>query len=134
MFRQYTMMMSFVSYKKNRRNNIKDQLGIYLDSENILRCHGRLENADLTQGARLPMLLPKAAKYTQLIVDRAHRKSLHVGVSQTLSLIRQKYWIPGGRSAVKTVLLKCSVCRHYEGGPYKMPSMPPLPTKRVFGN
>ena len=117
--------------QENKRNNIKDQLGIYLDSENLLRCRGRLENADLTQGARLPMLLPKAAKYTQLIVDRAHRKSLHVGVSQTLSLIRQKYWIPGGRSAVKTVLLKCSVCRHYEGGPYKMPSMPPLPTKRV---
>ena len=102
---------------ENKRNNIKEQRGVYLDSEDIMRCRGRLENADLTQRARLPVLLPKTANYTTLVIDRAHRNSLHAGVSQTLSLIRQRYWIPGGRSAVKSVLLKCSVCRHYEGGP-----------------
>ena len=117
--------------QKNKCNNLKQQLGIYLDRKNILRCRGRLENAELTEGARLPVLLPKGDKCTQLLIDRIHRNSLHVGASQTLSLIRQKYWIPQGRSAVRAALLKCSVCRHYEGGPYKMPSMPPLPTKRV---
>ena len=114
-----------------RKCNIIKQLGIYKDSKSILRCRGRLENADLTEGARLPVLLPKHDIYTSLLIEEVHKNSLHVGVSQKLSLIRQKYWIPQGRSAVKPLLLKCSVCRHNEGGPYKMPSMLPLPAQRV---
>ena len=117
--------------QNNRKCNIIQQVGIYKDSKNILRCRGRLENADLTEGARLPVLLPKHDKYTSLLIEKVHKNSLYVGVSQTLSLVRQKYWITQGRSAVKAVLQKCSICRHYEGGPYKMPPMPPLPTKRV---
>ena len=119
------------SIHNSKHNNMKSQLGIYLDHENILRCRGRLENAELSEGARLPMLLPKGDRYTNLLINRTHRKSFHAGVSQTLALVRQKYWIPQGRSAVRAVILGCSVCRHHEGGPYKMPNMPPLPAKRV---
>ena len=70
---------------------MKQQLAIYLDSENILRCHGRLTHAELAEGARLPVLLPKLDKYTSLLIEKIHRNSLHVGVSQTLSLARQNY-------------------------------------------
>ena len=56
---------------------------------------------------------------------------LHTGVSQTLSLMRQKYWITQGRSAVRKVLLSCTTCRRHEGGPYRMPLMPPLPAERL---
>nr|XP_022295086.1 uncharacterized protein LOC111105209 [Crassostrea virginica] len=79
----------------------------------------------MTEGARQPIHV------TDLLIESLHRKSFHVGVSQTLSLIRQKYWIPQGRSEVKRILRKCIVCKKYEGGPYKMPLMPPLPKKRV---
>ena len=106
------------------------QLGIYVDRKHILRCRGRLENAELTD-VKTVSIASKGRQVYTLLIDRIHRNSLHVGASQTLSLIRQKYWILQGRSAVRAALLKCSVCRHYEGGPYKMPSMPPLPTKRV---
>ena len=92
---------------------------------------GGLKNAEMSEWTRLPMLLPKADRYTHLLIDRLHRESFHAGVSQTLALIRQRYWIPQGLSAVKSVLQRCSVCRHYEGGSYKMPNMPPLPAKRV---
>ena len=100
-------------------------------SEHILRCHGRLNHAELAEGARLPILLPKLDRYTSLLIEKIHRNSLHVGVSQTLSFVRQNYWIPQGRSVVKGVMQKCSICRRHEGGPYSMPSMPPLPTHRV---
>ena len=82
-------------------------------------------------GSRLPMLLPKAKRNTHLLIDRLHRESFNVGVSQTLALIRQRYWIPQGRSAVKSVLQRCPVCIHYERGAYKMPNMSLLPAKRV---
>ena len=104
------------SIQNHKRNNMKVQLGIYLDSENILRYRWRLENNEITEGARLPILLPKANRYTHLLIDRLHRESFHAGVSQTLTLIRQRYWIQQGLSAVKSVLQRCPVCRHYEGG------------------
>ena len=56
---------------------------------------------------------------------------MHSGVSQTLAGVRLKYWIPQGRSLVKTVLKKCSVCHRSKGGPYRMPVMAPLPASRV---
>ena len=46
-------------------------------------------------------------------------------------MIRQNYWIPHGRTEVRKVLQNCITCRRIEGGPYKMPVMPPLPKERV---
>lgn len=119
------------SINKSKRNNLQHQLGIYIDQCGLLRCRGRLDNAELCENTKHPILLPKGHKYTDLIVERYHKSSLHTGVSQTLSLIRHRFWIPQGRSAVKRVLRSCIVCRRHEGGPYKMPLMPPLPTERV---
>lgn len=119
------------SIYKSKSNNLKGQLGIYIDSHGLLRCRGRLENAGLCENTRHPILLPKNHRYTDLIIERYHKTALHTGVSQTLSLIRQNYWIPQGRSAVRKVLRSCTVCRRHEGGSYKMPLMPPLPAERV---
>lgn len=120
-----------ISIKKNKANNYKDQLGLYLDGHGLLRCGGRLGNADICEGARHPWLLPKNSKLTDLIIEKYHKNALHIGVAQTLGLVRHRYWIPHGRSVVKRVLRHCAICRRHEGGPYKMPLMPPLPNKRV---
>ena len=97
----------------------------------MIRCKGRLDNSTLEEGARRPILLPKRERFTHLLIEKVHKELLHSGVSQTLAGVRYKYWIPHGRSIVKTVLQQCSVCRRHEGGPYKMPPMAPLPTSRV---
>ena len=57
---------------------------------------------------------------------------LHAGVSQTLAEIIQNYWIPKGKSEVRRVLKNCKVCQQTEGGPFKMPKMPPWPKERVM--
>ena len=119
------------SINKSKRNNLQYQLGIYVDQHGLIRCGGRLDNAELCESAKHPILLPKGHTYTDLIVERFHKSSMHTGVSQTLNLIRHRYWIPQGRSTVKRVLRACTVCRRHEGGPYKMPLMPPLPAERV---
>ena len=102
-----------------------------MDNSGLIRCQGRLENAELCEGARHPLLLPKSHRYTDLIIQCYHERAFHTGCAQTLSSIRQKYWIPQGRATVNRVLRKCSICRRHEGGPYKMPLMPPIPTERV---
>ncbi|XP_045201835.2 uncharacterized protein LOC123555228 [Mercenaria mercenaria] len=114
-----------------KRNNLQVQLGLYIDENGLLRCQGRLENAGLCENARHPILLHKKDTFTHLVIEKMHKEILHSGVSQTLAGVRQRFWIPHGRAAVKYVINKCTICRRFEGAPYEMPPMPPLPKSRV---
>jgi hypothetical protein len=116
---------------KNTTNLLKDQLSLYLDENGIMRCRGRLINAQISYDAKFPKLLPKESYFTTLIILHYHRKFFHVGVSHTLSQLRQEYWIPKGRAAVYQVIRKCKDCLRFNGGPYKMPNMPAYPKMRV---
>ncbi|XP_078334132.1 uncharacterized protein LOC144625796 [Crassostrea virginica] len=120
----------YIALTEKKKHNLVNQLGLTLDEDRIIRCVSRLGAAQLTEGARAPILLPKKNHVTDLLIDSCHRKSLHFGVSQTLSMVRQTYWIPQGRAEVRRVLRKCIICKRHEGGPYRMPLMPPLPRKR----
>ena len=115
----------------NKKSNLQRQLNLYVDQFGLLRCKGRLENACLTENARCPILLPKMDWYTKLVIEKTHKEILHSGVSQTLSRIRLRFWIPHGRAVVKTVLKSCTVCRRFEGGSYKTPPLCSYPKARV---
>ena len=127
--KHYSDVISAISSRK--LNNLQRQLGIFIGDDGILRCKGRLENTDLSEGAKFPILLPRGERFTDLLIQHIHCKQLHCGVSQTLSEIRYNYWIPQGRAAVRQVIRNCSVCSRHEGGPYKMPVMAPFPKSRV---
>ena len=114
-----------------KAHNLQKQLGLYIDNEGLLRCKGRIEHANVSESARRPLLLLKNDRFTHLLIEKIHKETLHSGVSQTLSYVRHKYWIPHGRAVVRSVLRNCLLCRRLEGGPYKMPVMPPLPKTRV---
>ena len=119
------------SILSKRPNNLAKQLDVYVDESGLLRCKGRLENADLSEATKHPVLLPQKDRFTHLLIDRSHIRILHTGISQTLNEIRLKYWIPHGRATVRSRLKRCNVCRKVEGGPYKLPNMAPLPQSRV---
>ena len=93
--------------------------------------HWQIAECELCENTRHPILPPKMHRYTDLIIEKFHKTALHTGVSQTLGLMRQKYWIPQGRFAVRKVLLSCTTCQQHKGGPYIMPLMPPLPAERL---
>ena len=128
-YKHYSDIIDKVKQKKG--SNVKDQLNLQPDENGVLRCHGRFMNAELTQGAKYPKLLPKDDYYTRLVIEDHHRRVLHSGVAQTLAQVRHEYWIPCGRTIITKVLKKCRICRQVEGKPFLMPKMPPLPTKRV---
>ncbi|XP_052764084.1 uncharacterized protein LOC128206005 [Mya arenaria] len=121
----------YLAISSKKPNNLQRQLNLTLDDRGSLRCRGRLQYAELTEGSRNPILLPRNDRFTQLLIEQHHKQIMHCGVSQTLSCVRYKYWIPQGRAVVKSVLRQCNVCRRSEGGPYKVPEMPPLPKSRV---
>ncbi|XP_053380765.1 uncharacterized protein LOC128548967 [Mercenaria mercenaria] len=84
-----------------KRNNLQVQLGIYIDENGLLRCQGRLENAGLCENVRHPILLQERDTFTHLVIEKMRKEILHSGVSQTLARVRQRFWIPHGRAAVK---------------------------------
>ncbi|UYV64450.1 hypothetical protein LAZ67_3000767, partial [Cordylochernes scorpioides] len=81
-----------------------------MDSQGILRVGGRLRHSDLDMDQKHPMLIPKDHFVTKLIVMHYHVNNLHSGTQLTLSLIRNKFWIPSGRNLIKRVLNQCLVC------------------------
>lgn len=96
--------------KREQRCNLKEQLNLIIDDQGVLRCQGRYQNVELTQGTRYPKLLPAKVYYTHLVIEDCHCRTMHSGVSQTLAETRKGYWIPQGRSQVKKVLNNCKVC------------------------
>jgi len=112
-------------------HNLVKQLGIFVDNEGLLRCHGRLEHSEMSEAARKPILMPNNARYVHLLIESQHKRLMHSGVSQTLSAVRQKFWIIRGRATVRKVLKECLTCRRVEGPPFATPPMAPLPPTRT---
>jgi hypothetical protein len=121
----------YIAILAKKSTQLQKQLGLYIDDNGMIRCRGRLDNSCMVEGARRPMILPHSERFTKLVIEQNHKECLHSGVSQTLAKTRQKFWITHGRSAVKTTLRSCKVCTRFEGGPYRMPPMPDLPSTRV---
>ena len=69
---------------------------------------GRIDQASISESAR--RLLPKNERYTKLLIEKIHKESLHSGVPQCLSQMRNRYWIPQGRATVRSVLRSCTIC------------------------
>lgn len=116
--------------EKGERGKIGN-LFLLTDEHGILRCQGRLDNADLTHDQRNPILLPKRDRLTEMVIDKAHSQCFHAGTSQTLATTRDRYWIIKGRQVVYHRLKKCPTCAKHHGGPFRMPGMPSLPVERV---
>ena len=108
-----------------------NQLGLFLDSNGLIRSKGRVGNSELEESACHPLLLSPKEYLTRLIVLKCHVDCMHGGVNQTLNQVRQEFWIPKGRQCVKRVLSSCAPCKRTVGKTYVYPGPPPLPEERV---
>ena len=57
---QKVYAMELNDLRNGKRSYLQIQLEIYVDSDELIRCRGKLDNSDLAKGARRPILLPKA--------------------------------------------------------------------------
>lgn len=113
------------------RNNKCISLNPFLDSNGILRVGGRLSRHEsLAYDRKFPILLPKNHFITALIIREYHKRSMHSGTNLTLSLIRQKFWIPDGRSTVRKELRNCIACFRLNAKPTQQ-LMGDLPPSRI---
>jgi len=52
--------------QKQKKHCLQQQLGLELDEMGIMRCHGRLTNADLDENTKL---LPQYERFTTLLIS-----------------------------------------------------------------
>ena len=109
----------------------KQQFGLFCDKYGVWQCGGRLCNANLQFETKHPVFLDSKHHFATLIVCDAHGRIQHNDISETLTKLRDKYWIIHGRSFVKGILHRCVTCRHFKGRPHYPPPPPPLPAFRV---
>jgi len=102
-----------------------------LDSSGLLRCQGRIKNAQLPTSSKQLILLPSSHPLVTLLVQQVHNNIKHSGTAGTLSTVREKYWILKGRQVVKKVLRLYVVCNKLEGVPYSSVAPPDLPADRT---
>ena len=98
--------------------------------DGIIRIGGRIQDADLSEESKHPIILEPNDPFTKMIITHTHKINLHVGVSQTLSEIRKKYWILRGMQNIKKIVKKCTVCQKIAKKAMEQ-IMAPLPEFRI---
>lgn len=111
---------------------VKD-LNLYLDSNSILRCKGRISKLNFYSYNTLqPILLARTHQLTKMIVNNQHLRCKHLGVGSTLMQLRENgYWIPSGRQVVKDILKDCMVCKKLNCFSFDYPKLTNLPKERL---
>ncbi|XP_026325015.1 uncharacterized protein LOC113234002, partial [Hyposmocoma kahamanoa] len=115
--------------KLNKKSKLTS-LNPFLDANQILRVGGRLQGAQVNEDMKHPFILPHRSPLTQLVIDEAHKTTLHGGPQLMLNYLRSRYWIIGAKSLVRRFVHKCVTCvRHYAQTSQQM--MGQLPISRV---
>ncbi|XP_050295695.1 uncharacterized protein LOC126735671 [Anthonomus grandis grandis] len=117
---------------KNKKlvSNQLRKLAPFLDESDILRVGGRLKHANVAYNYKHPMLLPRQARLTELIILETHVENFHPGFQTTHSLIVQNFWILNPKRAIRSVIGKFLRCFRVHPRS-NMPQMADLPTFRV---
>ncbi|VDL64515.1 unnamed protein product [Nippostrongylus brasiliensis] len=113
----------------SRINSLKN-LNIRKDEHGLLRCFGRLDYADISIPSRTPVFIAPKTALARLIILEAHGQ-YHCGIAHTMSIVRERYWIPKLRQQTRSILRKCIPCQKLNGLPYRYPDMDALPKTRV---
>ena len=84
---------------------------------------GKTEQCTAACELEEPHSLPAKHEFTRLLIKQSHESVKHNGIRDTLTTLRERYWVLCGREPVKKFVCSCVVCRKQEGTPYS-----PLPS------
>ena len=76
------------------------------------------------------MVLPAKHPLVQKLILHTHIKSAHIGTQGLIGILRENYWILGGRRAIWLTISGCVICKRYSTKPFRVIE-PPLPVDRV---
>ncbi|GBL92650.1 hypothetical protein AVEN_123814-1 [Araneus ventricosus] len=117
-------------HKSVTRSSKLFSLNPMMTEDGLLCLGGRLQKSDFNFYEKHPLILPTKSRLSQLLIMREHEGLHHAGVSETLTQIRENYWIVCGRQTVKSCLNKCLICKKFKVRPRNQ-IMAPLPANRI---
>ncbi|XP_061399248.1 uncharacterized protein LOC133334953 [Musca vetustissima] len=85
----------------------------FLDDKGIIRVGGRLQNSSLEFNAMHPIVLSKSNPLSTLIIRDAHERTLHGGITLTMSYVNRSFWILSGTQLAKNIISRCLKCFRY---------------------
>ena len=65
------------------------------------------------------------------LVEKAHLQTIHGGVTLTMGIVRDLYWIPTLRELVKRRIKRCYGCKRFNISHYPKPLQGLIPTDRT---
>ena len=104
------------------------KLDCFLDNTGLLRVGGRLKLSDFQSDLKHPILLPKEAHVSTLVIRDCHEATKHQGRGMTLNEVRTRgFWIISLNQQVKKLIFNCVSCRARRGSVQgqKMADLPP---------
>lgn len=105
----------------------------FVDEDGLLRVRGRIDNSNVSDEVKHPIIIPRSGHFTKLMVADAHEKTLHGGPQMMTSFLRGKYWIIGIKNLVKEQYRKCVICARFRASTHEQ-FMGQLPTVRISVN
>ena len=106
------------------------KLDVFIDDHGLIRVGGRLKHDDFPYASKHQVILPAKHDAIILLVKHYHRQQHHVGREHLMSILRQRFWIIGGRVMCKQVIRSCVVCQKTNAKP-TFTKMADLPADRI---
>lgn len=102
-----------------------------LDERGVLRVRGRLEkNEQIPFDKRYPIILSGKHDISKKLILHVHSKFGHANRETVFNELRQKFWIPKARAAIRQATKECVWCKVNRCVP-SVPMMAPLPIQRT---
>uniref|UniRef100_A0A1Y1MC07 Uncharacterized protein n=1 Tax=Photinus pyralis TaxID=7054 RepID=A0A1Y1MC07_PHOPY len=89
-------------------------LKIMRNMEGILVLESKIARRDDTETFRYSYVLPGKHPVVRALIYDTHVNNCHVKNEGLISILREKYWVLGGRRSVRSVTSRCVHCRRYD--------------------
>jgi len=84
-----------------------------LDENDVMRMNGRFRNNEqLPETLKNPVILDPKHSYTKLLIQHFHQQMGHFGMELVANELRQQFWIPKLRLAIRSAWSTCQTCKN----------------------
>ena len=102
------------------------QLNLQPNENGLLECRGRIQGV-------YPIYVPELHQFARKLVEEAHDRTLHGGVSLTMAKIRERYWVPSLQRLARKVVKAFNGCKRFHATAFINPPPGQLPKDRTEG-